>query len=101
MPTISSLDKTEGALRLLLTLYKTIKPLNTTELQKKMNELYSVKKHATGTAIQVCADLGLIKIEQGEKKPMPPSYHSLTEKGQEIAAELVKLEKMLEHDYGK
>lgn len=96
MPRIGLLDKTEGALRLLLTLYKVSKSLNTTELQKTIDELYNIKKGATATAIQVCASLGLIKIELGKKKPMPPSYHSLTEKGRKIAEELVKLERMLE-----
>lgn len=90
------LDETIGALRLLLTLHKSEHPLNTTELQNKMDELYNVKKGATGTAIKVCGSLGLIEIKHGIEKPKPATYHSLTEKGKKVAELLAHLEALLE-----
>lgn len=101
MTKIDLLDKTEGALRLLLTLHKSKEPLNTTDLQKRIDILYSVKKYATATSIQVCASLGLIEIRRGDEKPKAATYHSLTERGRKIAEELSKLETMLEENQGK
>lgn len=96
MSRIGLLDETAGAFRLLLTLYKTNKTLNTTQLENEMDLLFNVKKHKTQTAIQICASFGLIQIKQGEEKPKPAKYHSLTDKGRKIAVELTEIEKMLE-----
>lgn len=96
MSGIGLLDETAGAFRLLLTLYKNNKTLNTTQLQNEMDRLFNVKKHKTQTAIQVCASSGLIQIKRGEEKPKPATYHTLTERGKRIAVELTKIEKMLE-----
>ena len=95
MTSINLLDKTEGAIRLLLTLYHSAEPLNTTDLQKEMDKRYDVKKRATKTAVQVCASLGLIALREGPEKPMPATYHSLTDKGRKIAEALDKIERLL------
>lgn len=97
---IGILDETKAALRLLLTIYKSERPLGREDIFDSIYREYGVARTAVYTALRACIKLGLIyeKPVRIGRNPRPTLLHFLTDKGKRAAKIIVELEKALKEE---
>jgi hypothetical protein len=92
------LSKGNKAFLVLILVRETDERINQSDLVVKMKKEFGVGRHTTETAIKVCEELGLLRLdtERVGLNPMPSIFHTVTKKGRAVARLALELSKKLE-----
>jgi len=90
-----ALDKSDAALRVLLTIAYSYKPIIRSDLIEYVKPLV-VARTALYSAVKLLKGLELIKEESSRREGRRVILTSLTEKGLEVAKKVIEIEKIFE-----